>query len=206
MECGGQSLLWQQQGKCTQFTNMPRKLYETNTSTKYNRLKKTKLLGSRQIRLLFKYKLDRGIELSTKIYRETTPAWWSERDLNPLRPVNSSLAPQAPSHAASCLTLKEQCHEDFAALGQFCAKIITKCSCKATTKISNEFDQRGLTMINFLRIFGTRSIKIRKSWPIFSSFNLFPSMPSVATGDRKQFQYLQIVLNNKTRSLVLEFN
>ena len=31
-------------------------------------------------------------------------------------------------------------------------------------------------------------------------------MPSVATGDRKQFQYLQIALNNKTRSLVLEFN
>ena len=31
-------------------------------------------------------------------------------------------------------------------------------------------------------------------------------MPSVATGDRKQFQYLQIVFNNKTRSLVLEFN
>ena len=28
----------------------------------------------------------------------------------------------------------------------------------------------------------------------------------VATGDRKQFQYLQIVFNNKTRSLVLEFN
>ena len=27
-------------------------------------------------------------------------------------------------------------------------------------------------------------------------------MPSVATGDRKQFQYLQIVSYNKTRSLV----
>ena len=61
-------------------------------------------------------------------------------------------------------------------------------------------------MINFLRVFGTRSIKTRKNWPIFSSFNPFPSMPSVATGDRKQFQYLQIVLNNKTRSLVLKFN
>ena len=32
------------------------------------------------------------------------------------------------------------------------------------------------------------------------------SMPSVARGDRKQFQYLPIVFNNKTRSLVLEFN
>ena len=57
-------------------------------------------------------------------------------------------------------------------------------------------------MINFLRIFGTRSITTLKNWPIFSSFNQFPSMPSVATGDRKQFQYLQIVFDNKTRSLV----
>ena len=69
---------------------------------------------------------------------------------------------------------------------------------------------RGLTVMNFLRIFGTRSIKTRKNWPIFSSFNPFPSMPSVATGDRKQFEYRQIVFNNKTRfetrSLVLEFN
>ena len=30
-------------------------------------------------------------------------------------------------------------------------------------------------------------------------------MPSVAPGDRKQFQYLQNVFNNKTKSLVLEF-
>ena len=109
--------------------------------------------------------------------------------------------------------LKEQCHEDFPLSGQFWAKIITlklkswtKCFCKATTKISNEFYQRGLTTINFLRIFGTRGIKTWKNWPIFSSFNPFPSMPSVATGDRKQSQYLQIVFNNTTRSLVLEFN
>ena len=31
-------------------------------------------------------------------------------------------------------------------------------------------------------------------------------MPSVATGDKKQFQYFQIVFNNKTTSLVLEFD
>ena len=55
--------------------------------------------------------------------------------------------------------LKGQCHEDFAVLDQFWAKIITfrlylltKCFCKATTKISNEFYQRGLTTIKFLRI------------------------------------------------------
>ena len=62
-------------------------------------------------------------------------------------------------------------------------------------------------LINFLKIFGTRSIiKTRKKWPIFSSLNPSPSMSSVATGDRKLCQYLQIVFNNKTRSLVLEFN
>ena len=60
-------------------------------------------------------------------------------------------------------------------------------------------------IINFLSIFITRSIQTRKNWPIFFSFNPFPSMSSVATGDRKKFQYLQVVLNNKTRSLVLEF-
>ena len=58
-------------------------------------------------------------------------------------------------------------------------------------KISNEFYERGPTIINFLRIFGT---------------HLFPSMLSIVTGDRKQFHYLQIVFNNITRSLVLEFN
>ena len=56
--------------------------------------------------------------------------------------------------------LKGQCHEDFAVLDQFWAKIITfrlysltKCFCKVTTKISNEFYHRGLTIIKFLRIF-----------------------------------------------------
>ena len=58
----------------------------------------------------------------------------------------------------------------------------------------------GAPLINFFRIFETRNIKTRKNWPIFSSFDPLSSMPSVATGDRKQFQYLEIVFNNKTRS------
>jgi len=54
--------------------------------------------------------------------------------------------------------LKGQCHEDFAVLGQFWAKIITlrlysqtKCFCKATTKISNEFYQKGQFLEDFLK-------------------------------------------------------
>ena len=52
--------------------------------------------------------------------------------------------------------LKRLRHEDFAILGQICAKIITKClysytkcSCKAMRKISNEFYQGELTIITF---------------------------------------------------------
>ena len=43
---------------------------------------------------------------------------------------------------------------------------------------------------------------------IFASFNLCPSFSPFATEDRKQFQCLNIVLNNKTRPLhvFLELN
>ena len=37
--------------------------------------------------------------------------------------------------------------------------------------------------------------KLEKNGKFFSNFNPFPSMPSEATGDRKKFQYLQIVFN-----------
>ena len=40
----------------------------------------------------------------------------------------------------------------------------------------------------------------------FSSFNLCPFLPSVATDDIKQFQCLIIVFNNKTGPLFFEFN
>ena len=48
--------------------------------------------------------------------------------------------------------------------------------------------------------------KLEKIGQFFSNFNPFLSVPSVVTGDRKQLQYLQTALNNKTRSSVLEFN
>ena len=73
-------------------------------------------------------------------------------------------------------------------------------------EISIEFYQGQLTIIIFLVIFENIASKLEKIGPIFSSFNPFPSLPSVATDDRKQFQWRKIVFNNKARPLFLEFN
>ena len=61
------------------------------------------------------------------------------------------------------------CHEDFANLGQFCAKIntyylssYTKCPCKTTRKISNEFYQGQLTIITFFGDFDNIASKREK--------------------------------------------
>ena len=95
-----------------------------------------------------------------------------------------------------------------AVLGQFCPKVITyclypyeKCSCKATRKISNEFYRGQLTIIISSVIFEDISSKLERTGPILSSFNPFPSVPSVATDGRKQFQCLKIVFNNNTKPL-----
>jgi len=48
--------------------------------------------------------------------------------------------------------------------------------------------------------------KLEKYGPIFSSFNSFPSLPSVATDNRKQLQWHKIVFNNKATPLFLEFS
>jgi len=55
-------------------------------------------------------------------------------------------------------------------------------------KISNEVYRVELTIINLLLIFENTTSKLEKIGPIFSSFNPFPSLSSVATHDRKQFQ------------------
>jgi len=61
--------------------------------------------------------------------------------------------------------------------------------------------------MNFIRvIFEDIASKFEKIGPIFSSFNPFPSLLSIATNDRKQFQCGKIVFNNKARPLFLEFN
>ena len=68
------------------------------------------------------------------------------------------------------------------------------------------FFQGELIIIFFLVIFENIASKLEKIAPIFSSFNPLPSVPSVATDDRKQFQCRKIVFSNKARSLFLEFN
>ena len=53
------------------------KLKETNISNEHNRLKNPNWQEADQLAI---YKHDRGVEL---VHQETTPAKWSERDLNP---------------------------------------------------------------------------------------------------------------------------
>ena len=57
-------------------------------------------------------------------------------------------------------------------------------------------------MIIFYVIFAGIALKLEKAGPTFSSL----SLPSFATDNRKQFQCLIIVLNNKTEPSFLEFN
>ena len=83
--------------------------------------------------------------------------------------------------------LKGLRHEDFAVLGQFCAKIITyclypntKCSCETIRKISNEFYQGELTIIIILVIFEHQNLKklAQSSLQIFQvSIHFYPCHP-----------------------------
>ena len=102
---------------------------------------------------------------------------------------------------------------EFSVLGQYYLKILacglysyTKCSCETMRKISNEFYKGELTIIIILVIFEDMASKLEKTGPIFSNFNPFPSLQSIATDDQKHFQSCEIIFNNKTRPLFLEFN
>ena len=50
------------------------------------------------------------------------------------------------------------------------------------------------------------ALKLEKVGQTYSSFNPFPSLPSVATNNRKQNKHHSIVLNNKPRPLFLKFS
>ena len=50
----------------------------------------------------------------------------------------------------------------------------------------------------FLVIFVDMALKLEKVGSTFSSFSPCPSLPSIETDNKEQFQFLNIVLNNKT--------
>ena len=58
----------------------------------------------------------------------------------------------------------------------------------------------------FLVFFVEIASKLEKFSLNFSNFNPFPSLPSVATNDRKQNKRHNIVLNNKPGPLFSEFS
>ena len=73
-------------------------------------------------------------------------------------------------------------------------------------KISKNFHQGAVTIAICFSDFACVALKLEKVGPFFSRFNPYSSLPSVATDDRKQFQGPNIVSENKTGPLFLEFN
>ena len=70
-----------------------------------------------------------------------------------------------------------------------------------------EFEEDIEQISTFFGDFPCIALKLENIGPTYSTFNLCPSLPSIATEDRKQFQYryLTKVLNNKTGPLFLQF-
>ena len=67
--------------------------------------------------------------------------------------------------------------------------------------------KKELPIITFLLFFDEIASKLEKVGPLFSSFNPFPSLPSVAKNVRKQIGRHNTLLNNKpSRPLFLEFS
>ena len=72
--------------------------------------------------------------------------------------------------------------------------------------LSNGLYQKEQPIITFLLFFCWAS-KLERLAPPFSSFNPFPSLPSVAKNDKKQIGRHNILFNNKpSRPLFLEFS
>ena len=61
-------------------------------------------------------------------------------------------------------------------------------------------------IIRFMVFFVETASKLQTVGQTFSSFNPFPSLPSVATNDRKLNKSQNILLDNKPRLLFLEFS
>ena len=89
-------------------------------------------------------------------------------------------------------------------LGQLCAE---KDFSGVMKKLSSKFRKGALTIYyySFFGEFCRHFVKTWNGWINLSSFNTCPSLPSVATDDRKQFQWLNKDFNNKTGPLFLIF-
>ena len=74
--------------------------------------------------------------------------------------------------------------------------------------MSNEFYQKEQPILWFWHFFVEIASKREKVGSTFSSFNPFPSLPTVAPVDRKQIQRhnIHVVLNDKPWPLFLEFS
>ena len=111
------------------------------------------------------------------------------------------------------VVLNGLCQEDIAAvLGRFCSEGITcclypwiKCS-RRLMKISKNVHQGALTIAIFFADFACVALKLEKVGPILLRFNPYSLLPCIATDDRKQFQCSNVVSENKTGPLFLEFN
>ena len=54
-------------------------------------------------------------------------------------------------------------------------------------KLSKKFHQGALVTNTFLDDFAGKTLKLEKVFPTFTAFSPCPSLPSVATDDRKRF-------------------
>ena len=90
-------------------------------------------------------------------------------------------------------------------LSTICAvfSISVKVCGKVAATISNKFYQGALAIITFMLIFAGIALKLENAGPTFSCFNPHTSLLFVETDDRKQFQCLNIVFNNKTAPLLI---
>ena len=71
------------------------------------------------------------------------------------------------------------------------------------SRISNKFHQEALNKTFFGDFHKCSILKLDNIAPIFSRFNPCPPLQSKATDDKREYQGLNIVLNNKAGPLVL---
>ena len=118
-----------------------------------------------------------------------------------------------PSKTLTRSPVKRSLSVYVAVLGQYCAEVITLSAFTYTKNVTcgvtkaNKCHGRTLsTVFCCYYFFRHNAIQLAKLGPTFSSLSPCPSLPSVETGERRQFQCLNIVLNNKTGPFFLKCN